>query len=204
MNPKIDPEKESRVPHRKTPELYTLISEFPRPITRRDFMLSWAGVAWGTFAVAGGLGTAAMLRYMIPNVLFEPSQVFKAGHIEDYAWDIPDARYKESQKAWIVKLRKDWNGRPHLVALDTTCTHLGCTPNVLSMEAKIKCPCHGSGFRFTGMNFEGPAPRPLERYAVSIDERDGQIVVDKTRKFQFEKGRWEDKASFLDLSTTSA
>ena len=44
-------------------------------------------------------------------------------------------------------------------------------------EQKFKCPCHGSGFYITGINFEGPAPRPLERWAISIGD-DGQLVVD--------------------------
>jgi len=188
----------------KVPEPYRLVSGYPQAPTRRTFMMSWAGAAWATFAVTSGLGTAAMLRFMLPNVLFEPPQVFKAGLLEDYDWDKPDSRFKESQKTWIVKLHKDWNGRPQLAALNATCTHLGCTPNVLLMEVKIKCPCHGSGFRFNGINFEGPAPRPLERYAVSLDPRDGQIVVDKTRTFQYEKGRWENPESFVDLSTASA
>jgi cytochrome b6-f complex iron-sulfur subunit len=189
---------------RGQPGQYVLVSDYPSKPTRRSFLMSWAGVAWGTFAVTSGLGTLATLRFMLPNVLFEPPQVFKAGTTADYEWDVPDGRYKESQRTWIVKLHKDWNGKPQLTALDTTCTHLGCTPNVLGMERKIKCPCHGSGFRFTGINFEGPAPRPLERYAVSIDPVDGRIVVDKTRKFQFEKGRWEDPASFIDLSVEKA
>lgn len=161
--------------------------------------MSWAGMAWGTFAISSLTGVAAALRYMIPNVLFEAPQIFKAGRPEDFNWDQPDERFKESQKTWIVKLHKDWNGHPQLIALDTTCTHLGCTPNVLGLEQKIKCPCHGSGFRYTGINFEGPAPRPLERYAVSIDPRDGQVVVDKTKSFQYEKGRWDDPASFLAM-----
>lgn len=187
---------------RRVPEPYSLVAEYPPKITRRSFFMSWAGAAWTAFGAASGAGTLAMLRYMMPNILFEPPQVFKAGKPEDYEWDRPDERFKQDKKTWIVKLSKDYNGRQKvLVALDTTCTHLGCTPNVLFSESKIKCPCHGSGFRFTGINFEGPAPRPLERYAVSIDPIDGQIVVDKNRKFQQEKGQWEDKASFIDLST---
>ena len=71
------------------------------------------------------------------------------------------------------------------------CTHLGCTPNYLSAENKFKCPCHGSGFRLTGVNFEGPAPRPLERARVALAD-DGQILVDKSRKFQYELGQWKD------------
>ena len=48
----------------------------------------------------------------------------------------------------------------------------------------------------TGINFEGPAPRPLERYSISLGD-DGQIVIDKAKKFQWEKGEWSDPASFL-------
>ena len=76
------------------------------------------------------------------------------------------------------------------------CTHLGCTPNFLSAENKFKCPCHGSGYRTTGVNFEGPAPRPLERAKISLSD-DGQILVDKSRKFQYELGQWTDPDAFL-------
>ena len=50
----------------------------------------------------------------------------------------------------------------------------------LDAEQKFKCPCHGSGFYKDGINFEGPAPRPLERYAIRVAE-DGQLEVDKSR-----------------------
>ena len=82
--------------------------------------------------------------------------------------------------------------------LISTCTHLGCTPNYLAAENKFKCPCHGSGFRLTGINFEGPAPRPLERARLVLAE-DGQILVDKSRHFQFELGQWIDPESFLKI-----
>ena len=186
---------------KKVPDPYSMVADYPPKVDRRSFMMSWAGAAWLTFGGASGLGTVAMLRFMMPNVLFEPPQVFKAGKLEDYEFDKPDERFKQDRKAWIVKLSKDFDGKKKLIALDITCTHLGCTPNVLFSESKIKCPCHGSGFRFTGVNFEGPAPRPLERYAVSLDPVDGQIVVDKNKKFQSEKGQWEDKQSYIDLST---
>ena len=186
------------------PGTFAVVGEYPpKPgMTRRSFMMSWAGAAWGTFALANAAGAGALGRFMLPNVLFEPPQVFKAGKLEDYEWDKPDERFKTTQKAWLVKTNGDWNKKKAFFALDTTCTHLGCTPNVLFSESKIKCPCHGSGFRFTGVNFEGPAPRPLERYAVSIDPVDGQIVIDKNRKFHQETvGQWEDPAAYIDLSS---
>jgi len=194
-----DPATEPKDVQKRVPQQYDMVADYPPKVTRRSFMMSWAGAAWGTFGLASGVGSLAMLRFMLPNVLFEPPQVFKAGKLEDYEFDKPDERFKVYKKAWIIKLHKDWNGKPQLAALDTTCTHLGCTPNVLFSESKIKCPCHGSGFRFNGINFEGPTPRPLERYKVSIDPIDGQIVVDKTKKFQYEKQQWEDKDSYISL-----
>ncbi len=51
----------------------------------------------------------------------------------------------------------------------------------------------------TGINFEGPAPRPLERVGLSVAP-DGMLEVDKSVKFQEEKGQWEDSKSFVDAS----
>ena len=48
------------------------------------------------------------------------------------------------------------------------------------------------------MNFEGPAPRPLERFRIFL-ANDGQIVVDKNKKFNFEKGEWNRPQSFLKV-----
>ena len=62
-----------------------------------------------------------------------------------------------------------------IYAIFAKCTHLGCTPRWLAAENKFKCPCHGSGFYKSGINFEGPAPRPLERVRITMAE-DGQIV----------------------------
>jgi cytochrome b6-f complex iron-sulfur subunit len=63
-------------------------------------------------------------------------------------------------------------------ALFAKCTHLGCTPRWLAAENKFKCPCHGSGFYKDGTNFEGPAPRPLDRFKIEVAQ-DGQLMVDK-------------------------
>jgi cytochrome b6-f complex iron-sulfur subunit len=92
-----------------------------------------------------------------------------------------------------------YGGKDLIYALASVCTHLGCTPSWLEGEQKFKCPCHGSGFYMTGINFEGPAPRPLERVGLSVAP-DGMLEVDKSVKFQEEKGQWEDEKSFVDAS----
>jgi len=157
---------------------------------RRKFIL---GLAWGAFTAAMASCGVAMTRFMYPNVLVEPPSVIKIGYPEDYAAGEVDERWKEKYGIWVVR---DDHG---IYVLSTVCTHLGCPPNWLKTEEKFKCPCHGSGFYRTGINFEGPAPRPLERFAVSRGA-DGQIVVNKNRKFQQEKGQWEDPEAYLRLA----
>jgi len=133
---------------------------------------------------------------MFPNVLNEPPQQFKIGFPSEYGEGV-DERWKDRFGVWIIRTPLDLvQEAPGFYAIISTCTHLGCTPNWLAAENKFKCPCHGSGFRNTGINFEGPAPRPLERARIVLAE-DGQILVDKSRKFQWELGQWTDPESFL-------
>ncbi|MEE9291516.1 MAG: Rieske 2Fe-2S domain-containing protein [Acidobacteriota bacterium] len=158
-------------------------------MSRRGF-LSTLGIAWTTFAAACGAGALATGRFMFPNVLFEPPQTFKAGFPSEFIVGNVDLRFKESFGVFIV--RND----DSIYALKAICTHLGCTPNWLEAENKFKCPCHGSGFYRTGVNYEGPAPRPLERYRIVLAE-DGQILIDKNKFFAWEKGEWSNTESFL-------
>lgn len=157
--------------------------------TRREFF-GFAG--WGAFLGAIGLGLLGFVRFMFPRVLFEPSPFFKAGRPDDFVEGDVSEQYKESQRVWIVRE----GGK--LYAIQAICTHLGCTPRWLPLEVKFKCPCHGSGFTKDGVNFEGPAPRPLERLKVSLDD-EGIVVVDKSKKFLWEKGQWEDPESYIAL-----
>ena len=163
-------------------------------VTRRI----WLGMAWGAFTAASAAALAATGRFMFPNVLNEPPQQFKVGFPADFGVGV-DERFKESNGVWIVRTNDDIVHRASgFYVLNTTCTHLGCTPNFLAAESKFKCPCHGSGFRPTGINFEGPAPRPLERNRIVLAE-DGQILIDKSRKFQQELGQWIDPEAFLRI-----
>ena len=158
----------------------------------------WMGLAWGAFTAASAGCLAATGRFMFPNVLNEPPQQFAIGFPEDYGVGV-DERFKDRFGVWVVRTENDFTHEASgFYALFSVCTHLGCTPNWLSAENKFKCPCHGSGFRPTGINFEGPAPRPLERTRI-LRAEDGQIVVDKSRKFQEELGQWTDPESFLPI-----
>ncbi len=156
-------------------------------VSRRGVLIAaWAALGAGVTGMLGAWG-----RFLFPNVLYEPPQEFKAGMPSEFTVNAVDTRYKATRGVWIV--REDSG----FYVLSTVCTHLGCTPNWLTSDEKFKCPCHGSGFLITGLNVEGPAPRPLERYKVSFAE-DGQLLIDKNTKYQGEKGQWSWPGAYLD------
>jgi len=168
--------------------------------TRRGFFgvflgsyLAFGFTSLGLTHLLWGLGFA---RFMFPNILTEPPTTFKVGPPSGIAPGMVETKFKAQFGVWVVNAI--YNGARIIFALKSVCTHLGCTPNWLEAEQKFKCPCHGSGFYKDGINFEGPAPRPLERYAISVAD-DGQLQVDKSKTFQEEKGQWTDPESFVSV-----
>ncbi|MEO2019931.1 MAG: ubiquinol-cytochrome c reductase iron-sulfur subunit [Fuerstiella sp.] len=153
-------------------------------------------IAWSSLVASTAVSSLAMARFMMPNVLVEPPTKFKIGPPTDYGGGTVSTKWKAQFGVWIVN--DDLDGQQMIYALSTVCTHLGCTPNWLEGEQKFKCPCHGSGFYKSGVNFEGPAPRPLERHGIRLAE-DGMLEVDKSVKFQRELGQWEIAASFVPV-----
>jgi cytochrome b6-f complex iron-sulfur subunit len=152
-------------------------------------------VGWAVFAfVVGLLSPLLMARFMMPNTVLELPSRFKIGPPSDFPPESVSEKFKAARGVWIVNTA-GYNGEQMIYALASVCTHLGCTPNWLEGEQKFKCPCHGSGFYITGINFEGPAPRPLERVGISV-AADGMLEVDKSMKFQEELGQWADGKSY--------
>jgi cytochrome b6-f complex iron-sulfur subunit len=172
------------------------------PVGRRMFLwtlgklLAGSSLAVGFVALAGThlLWLLGCARFMFPNVVIAPPSKFKVGPPDNLSPGQVETKYTTQFGVWVI--RGEYQGQPQIYALRTVCTHLGCTPFWSESEQKFKCPCHGSGFSKDGINFEGPAPRPLERYAIRIAD-DGQLEVDKSRMFQEELGQWKDPASFV-------
>ncbi len=176
MNPRL------KSPELKLPAEYEAEAKSqPVFMDRRRFLnySGWVGIL-GSLSVA----LLGFLRFLFPRVLFEPPTAFKAGPPSDYVPGTVDTRYTLSHRVWIVREPE------YFYALSAICTHLGCTPRWLPSEDKFKCPCHGSGFKRSGVNFEGPAPRPLERFKITLAE-DGQILVERGKNFRQEKGEWD-------------
>lgn len=143
-------------------------------VSRRGFFQLTLGWLAGSFAVAAT--AAAAVRFLVPNVLYEPGQRFKAGKPDDY----PDGSitFLEDERVFLVRQGNTFR------CLSAVCTHLGCTVNRAGQG--YHCPCHGSVFNDQGNVVSGPAPRPLTWFLVTLS-KDNRLLVDKGQSVNAEK-----------------
>jgi cytochrome b6-f complex iron-sulfur subunit len=153
--------------------------------------LIWTAI-WGYLAV----NFLMFLRFFFPRALFEPETVHNIGYPSDFQVGVNE-KYKQAYRIWVVK------EPPRLFCIFAKCTHLGCTPDWKPAENKFKCPCHGSGYTPKGINFEGPALRPMDRAHVELNAQ-GEIVVDTSRLFSWFKAQggldhFDDPGAFINV-----
>jgi cytochrome b6-f complex iron-sulfur subunit len=159
------------------------------PINKMRRRIVWA-------SIIGFLGTSLLMffRFFLPRAIFEPSSIFRVGFPGDYGVGV-DTKYQQQYRIWVTRTSD------RLFVIYARCTHLGCTPDWKASENKFKCPCHGSGYDSEGINFEGPAPRPMDRAHVELDA-EGQIVVNTGRLYEWPKGgenRFEEPGAYIPL-----
>ena len=159
------------------------------PVNKMRRRIVWSSIA--TFLIVDFL---MFVRFFLPRSILEPSSVFRIGPPGDYALGV-DTKWQQQYRIWVTKTSD------RLFVIYARCTHLGCTPDWKASENKFKCPCHGSGYDSEGINFEGPAPRPMDRAKVSLDA-EGQVVVDTGKLFEWPKGEighFNDPDAFIPL-----
>jgi cytochrome b6-f complex iron-sulfur subunit len=155
-------------------------------ISRRELLhKSLSIVGWGSLLALTGAGAVETVRFFSPTVVFHPPSTFEVGTIDDFSFSAdPDAygvvfvepRWKKEQRFFVVRETS------RIYALFARCTHLGCTINWFPGLKIYKCPCHGSQFYSNGVNFAGPAPRPLDRLKIYTNTQ-GNIVVDTSQVY---------------------
>ena len=151
-------------------------------------------LVWCAVTAFLGAWFIAFLRFFLPRTLFEPPTIFKIGYASDYGLGV-DTKWQQKFRIWVVR------NPERIFVIYARCTHLGCTPDWKASENKFKCPCHGSGYDSEGVNFEGPAPRPMDRAHVQ-KAPDDQIVVDTSRLYSWPKGqpsKFNDPGAFLSV-----
>jgi len=137
-------------------------------LSRRGFVQITVGWLAATFAVTAS--AIASVRFLVPNVLYEPSLLFKAGKPDDFPET--SVTFMEDERVFLVRQGNTFR------CLSAICTHLGCTVN--RAEQGYHCPCHGSLFDDQGKVESGPAPHPLPWFLVTLS-KDNRLLVDKNQ-----------------------
>jgi len=138
----------------------------PSPLSRRDFLK----IAWAFFGGVVAVETAGVfLAYLQPRLAEgEFGSVITAGLVDDFPANsvthIPNGRF------YIVRI-----GDGGFLAVYHRCTHLGCTVPWDATAQKFVCPCHNSQFDQQGTVQNPPAPRPLDLFALTIENDDVKV-----------------------------
>jgi cytochrome b6-f complex iron-sulfur subunit len=171
-------------------------------LSRRRFLRRSLLAVWGLSATASVAGALAMLYPNLSNQFGSALTVgtkanFPAARPSDFKINQVGVFYQQEAKTYIVHLHKDTEfllqgttledqlasefivkdeDGSYWIALYQRCVHLGCTVPFRDDCVSFKCPCHGSHYNITGEYLDGPAPRSLDRFALSLNGED--VMVD--------------------------
>ena len=143
---------------------------------RRRFLLR---ISWTGFSLFLAIFLAAVLRFFWPRVSSRPARSTQVGFPDDYR--LGQVVYHRGRKFFIVRDEKGF------LSLSARCTHLGCMVVWNRDHRMFLCPCHGGKFDAEGLNVEGPPPRPLDLFALRLDD-DGLLIVDQENIIKRERG----------------
>ena len=139
----------------------------PRRVGRRSFVRN---AALGGVVLNLGLATAGLVRFWYPNktgdfgkTLSVPASLIPPVEGQPYV--------SSAGKFYLIHTQDG------VMALYWKCPHLGCTVPPWNPSAQeFHCPCHGSIYNYEGVRTGGPAPRPMDYMAVSVNDS-GDLAV---------------------------
>ncbi len=175
--------------------LKSLRNEAPRGVSRRHLLRTSLGASVGLWILEVSAGT---IGFLWPNLSGGFGGKVPIGKLQDIknanaALPIADGfpAYYQEAKAFIMLVDpsrqefvagEDRSGDGtalNVRALYQRCPHLGCKPNPCLKSFWLECPCHGSRYDRLGTKVKelGPAPRSMDRFAVSVDAA-GTLTLD--------------------------
>lgn len=168
---------------------YVEASPEEQGVTRRMFLNRALLAMWGTFLAGFGL---ASLAFLWPKVKGGFGADIDAGDADEILAKVTNADgtisplFLPEARAYIVPMLPEsvqgsqFEGNStvdhSLVAIYQTCVHLGCRVPWCSPSQGFECPCHGSKYNSVGEYIAGPAPRNLDRFVVSVNDRNRFII----------------------------
>ena len=136
--------------------------------TRREFLSNGWKLGGALLGVAAGWTTYESLR---PLALPAAGATIRLGSVGTFAPDT--ATYVPAGRLFVA------NTGTRVFALSQKCPHLGCRIPFCESSGHFECPCHGSKYDIGGEWIEGPSPRGMDRYRLSVD---GDTLVVDTSK----------------------
>ncbi len=124
------------------------------------------GLAAGAAALAGGIGVGFL--YPVPKVEQKPRFICLRRQVSP---ERPMELLDDDGRKVLLMEKADGE----LMAIGTTCTHLGCSVFYRAAEGAFECPCHNGWFDADGTPTAGPPDRPLPRYPVTVSG--GKVFV---------------------------
>jgi cytochrome b6-f complex iron-sulfur subunit len=178
------------VASRPTPPLEQWVAPMDDGVTRREFFnrsvlallaVGLAGIGGTSIAflwptLKGGFGTKIRAGKLddILRTIHETKEPYYVPEGRFYLNPYPSEALEKAKKAYAGGVFEGMEAG--VVALYQKCVHLGCRVPWCTSSQWFECPCHMSKYNRVGEKKEGPAPRGLDRFAISID--DGVVVVD--------------------------
>jgi cytochrome b6-f complex iron-sulfur subunit len=165
-------------------------------VTRRQFLNRGILGVFGIFLAQFGIAALAFMWPRLRSGGFGSKVV--AGKVADIEAELftPDGRvqplFLSAAQSYVVPFRataagSSFDGLPvvagGLMALWQRCVHLGCRVPTCESSQGFECPCHGSKYNYHGEYEDGPAPRNLDRFVVTINDAD-ELVIDTGQVIQ--------------------
>jgi cytochrome b6-f complex iron-sulfur subunit len=125
-------------------------------------------------ALAGSLVVLAEIVGGFVILLWPNKTGAFGGDITVSAASVPEPEgepFRETQGRFYLIRTQDG-----VAALYWKCVHLGCTVPWVEAEQRFHCPCHGSIYLYNGDRESGPAPGPLDKMPVTVDDS-GNVIV---------------------------
>jgi cytochrome b6-f complex iron-sulfur subunit len=159
----------------------------PRPVSRREFFRQSLLASVGLFTAEFGL---ASIAFVWPNLRggfgAQIDLGLTAQSIKEQIQADRQPFYYGAGRFYLTEYdgenAEDYGAAEGLVALYQKCVHLGCRVPFCEQSQWFECPCHGSKYNRAGEYRDGPAPRGLDRFPVTVE--DGIVKVDTSQKLE--------------------
>ena len=156
------------------PSVQAAADELIRPkkhgLSRR-LAIRWAG--WGSILLLLAGWANGFLGFFRPGRVGAFGGIVSAGTVDEL--EVGEVKAVTDGKFYLVRVPEGF------IALWWKCPHLGCTvpwkendpvmpgDTGFAQEGRFNCPCHGSIYNRYGQIIQGPAPRPMDRFPLTVE-----------------------------------